>query len=348
MINQVHLFFSKMTLRQMMTLAITIVSISFTGAFVLFVIMARKNARETATIVAQNAIEHTISKINRGFNSVEADIDKAAWKVVAHLDQPQYMYTISRELIENNEHVYGGAVAFEYNYYESEGRFFSPYCWRDGDSISSKQLGTIEYEYHYMDWYQIPKLLRRSYWCEPYYDEGGGEHIMTTFSRPLFDKRDNMYGVVTADVSLDWLKNVVNGAMPFKGSYPLLLGRGCEFIVCPDSAAVLNETIFSETFGCDDEDVLEPLRKMAADIQEDKSDYVVMDREGTTYYIYYSEMSKTEWVVAICCPEKEIYAEANSLIKTVGIAFFSILVLLLVLHTRIVKSMSRRKHKEEQ
>lgn len=199
-----------------------------------------------------------------------------------------------------------------------------------------------------MDWYQIPKLLRRSYWCEPYYDEGGGEHIMTTFSRPLFDKRDNMYGVVTADVSLDWLKNVVNGAMPFKGSYPLLLGRGCEFIVCPDSAAVLNETIFSETFGCDDEDVLEPLRKMAADIQEDKSDYVVMDREGTTYYIYYSEMSKTEWVVAICCPEKEIYAEANSLIKTVGIAFFSILVLLLVLHTRILKGMSRRKHKEEQ
>ena len=94
MINQVHLFFSKMTLRQMMTLAITIVSLSFTGAFVLFVIMARKNARETATIVAQNAIEHTISQINRGFNSAEADVDKAAWKVGAHLDQPQYMYTI--------------------------------------------------------------------------------------------------------------------------------------------------------------------------------------------------------------------------------------------------------------
>lgn len=55
-----------------------------------------------------------------------------------------------------------------------------------------------------MDWYQIPRLLNKPYWSEPYYDEGGGNIIMTTYSYPIYDMQGNMVAIFTADLSLEW------------------------------------------------------------------------------------------------------------------------------------------------
>ena len=65
-----------------------------------------------------------------------------------------------------------------------------------------------------MDWYQIPKLLKKNYWSEPYYDTGGGEQMMTTYSHPIYDKDGNLIAVLTADVSLNWLTELVAKSWP--------------------------------------------------------------------------------------------------------------------------------------
>lgn len=77
--------------------------------------------------------------------------------------------------------------------------YYSPYTLRTADSLRSIQLGTADYEYHYMDWYQIPKLLDLPYWSDPYFDTGGGEMLMTTYSRPLHDHNGKLFAVFTAD-----------------------------------------------------------------------------------------------------------------------------------------------------
>ena len=67
-----------------------------------------------------------------------------------------------------------------------------------------------------MDWYQIPKLLNESYWSEPYYDDGGGEMMMTTYSKPLYDEYGNLYAIITADLSLEWLTDLVEDIEAFR------------------------------------------------------------------------------------------------------------------------------------
>ena len=170
---------------------------------ILYVSMRRGLSYE-ATRHAEGVLEHATSRVNHVLSSVEVAIENTTPLIYEHLNNPEKMYEITRQVLDINPTIVGSAIAFEPNYYKDKGIQFSPYAYRDGQEIVSKQLGTVDYEYHYMDWYQIPKLLKQDYWSEPYYDAGGGEMVMTTYSFPLMDENKHVFAIFTADVSLDW------------------------------------------------------------------------------------------------------------------------------------------------
>ena len=150
-----------------------------------FIRMAANKVREEATKHAHSELSNAIHQIDAVLNSVEIAVENTAWLVPTRLNSPDFMYEITDRILHNNDFICGSAVAFEPEYYASKGHYFSPYSYRnENGEIKSKQLGTDTYDYHYMDWYQIPKLLGESYWSEPYYDDGGGEMMMTTYSKP--------------------------------------------------------------------------------------------------------------------------------------------------------------------
>ena len=57
-------------------------------------------------------------------------------------------------------------------------------------------LNGDEYNYFYKDWYLIPKTLNQPVWSEPYFDIGGGNLLMSTYSVPIYklvDKNGEIY-----------------------------------------------------------------------------------------------------------------------------------------------------------
>ena len=171
-----------------LTLGVIIVSaLIFTLTCTVFIRMAANKVREEATKNAHTELTSTIHQIDAVLKAVEIAVENTAWLVPYRLSSPDFMYALTERLLQNNDFIYGAAVAFEPDYYASQGHHFSPYSYRDENGeIKSKQLGSDTYDYHYMDWYQIPKLLNEPYWSEPYYDDGGGEMMMTTYSKPLY------------------------------------------------------------------------------------------------------------------------------------------------------------------
>lgn len=282
----------------------------FTLTFALFLHMAASKMREEATVHAHSELSNTIHQIDAVLRSVEIAVENTAWVVPHLLESPDFMYDITKRLLQNNDFIYGASVAFEPNYYASEGHYFSPYSYRDAnDSIRTKQLGDDTYDYHYMDWYQIPKLLDRPYWSEPYYDDGGGEKMMTTYSKPLYDKDGRLYAMLIADLSLEWLTDLVGGIQAFDNSYNLMVSRNASFIVHPDRDLILNETIFSSTYG----DTDKSLSKMQDDMLSGRAGEVLRDNKGGKYFVFYSPVETTQWTVAIVCPRSELYAEVKTL-----------------------------------
>lgn len=288
-----------------LTLRVLIVSaIIFTLTFGLFVRMAANRVRQEATKHAHSELSNTIHQIDAVLNAVETAVENTAWLVPYRLSSPEFMYSLTERLLQNNDFICGAAVAFEPGYYASKGHYFSPYSYRDKDgSIKSKQLGNDTYDYHYMDWYQIPKLLNESYWSEPYYDDGGGEMMMTTYSKPLYDEYGNLYAVLTADLSLEWLTELVSGIQAFDNAYNLMVSRNASYIVHPDRNLILNETIFSSTYGDDDESLV----KLKDDMVNCRAGEVLRDKEGGKFFVFYSPVETTCWSVAIVCPRSELY-----------------------------------------
>ena len=282
----------------------------FTLTFTLFLHMAANKMREEATIHAHSELSNTIHQIDAVLRSVEIAVENTAWIVPHLLESPEAMYDITKRMLQNNDFIYGASVAFEPDYYKTEGHYFSPYSYRDEhDSIRSKQLGDDTYDYHYMDWYQIPKLLDRPYWSEPYYDDGGGEMMMTTYAKPLYDANGKLYAMLIADLSLEWLTDLVGGIQAFDNSYNLMVSRNASFIVHPNRELILNETIFSSTYG----DTDKSLKKMQDDILSGRAGEVLRDNRGGKYFVFYSPVETTQWTVAIVCPRSELYAEAKTL-----------------------------------
>ena len=298
----------------------------FAITFTLFLRMSANKMREEASDHAHSELSNTIHQIDAILKAVEIAVENTAWTVSKNLGSPDSLYAITERLLKNNEFIYGSAIAFEPNYYKSEGHYFSPYSYRGRNgNIRSRQLGTETYDYHYMDWYQIPKLLDKPYWCEPYYDDGGGDKMMTTYSKPLYDADGNLYGVITADLSLEWLTELVSGIHAFDKSYNLMISRNASYIVHPDRDLILNETIFSSTYG----DKSESLKKLQSDIINGRAGQVLRDMWGDKFFVFYSPVETTQWTVAIVCARSELYKEVKTL-RTMLIGLCIIALLLMI------------------
>ena len=295
---------------RLMTRVLIVSALIFTLTFTLFLHMAASKMREEATEHAHTELSNTIHQIDAILHSVEIAVENTAWIVPYLLDSPDSMYVITERLLQNNGFIYGSAVAFEPDYFRSEGHYFSPYSYRaDDGTIRSKQVGGDTYDYHYMDWYQIPKLLNSPYWSEPYYDDGGGEKMMTTFSKPLYDDEGRLYAMLIADLSLEWLTDLVGNIQAFDKAYNLMVSRNASFIVHPKRELILNETIFSSTYG----DTSESIKKMQSDMMNGVAGEVLRDMGGDKYFVFYSPVETTQWTVAIVCPRSELYADVKLL-----------------------------------
>lgn len=286
----------------------------FLIAFIIFYHSARNLVQKEAEEHGETSLSNTILQIDDVLHSVEVAVRNTAWLIPEHLDEPESMYAIVQRLLEQNPIISGSAIAFEPDFFPREGKFYAPYAYRQEEQIVCKQLGTENYDYHYMDWYQIPKLLNCPYWSEPYLDTGGGEMMMTTYSLPLYDSAGNLYAVFTADISLEWLTQKVNSLHVYPHSYNLMIGRSGTYLVHPYPERILNETIFTATLDMEDQTVAEVGRKMIAGKQGFET--IFNDDSLSTSYVFYAPVLRTGWSMAVVCTYKDVFADVDQ-IRTV-------------------------------
>lgn len=321
--------------------------------------------------VLESSKEYAMSRMeiaNQRINSVLVGVETAVENTIPEVEflttKPDLLYDVCRQILERNPTIIGSAIAFEPNYFPSKGEQFSPFAYKGIDSIYTKQLGTAEYEYHYMDWYQIPKLLNKSYWSEPYYDQGGAEMMMATYSRPLYDKDGKMYAIMTADVSLEWLTDMMrqndfdfnmrlmidNAEDTVKmdsilqsddffstHAYSFIIGRGGTYITHPDHSRILNDTYF--TYSLETSDTIDD--NIGYDMLAGKSGINTMNRDNTNYTIIYKPIERTGWSMATVVPSHILYARS----KIIGaIIIFFMLVGMLILFfvcRRVMKRLTK-------
>ena len=286
-----------------------VTSTIFLLAFWIYFGQARRSVREEAVERAQVKLDNTILQIDKVLGEVEIAVKNMSWLIADKLDYPDYMYALTQQILRSNPYVVGSAIAFEPAYYPEKGVLYSPYSYRTEEGIRSKQLGSEDYEYHYMDWYLVPKLLGKPYWSEPYFDEGGADMVMTTYSLPLYDSDGNMYAVFTADISLEWFADKVNNIKPYANSYNYMIGRGGAFLVSDRKEAILNESFFAEPLAEGDKNMMEIGHQMI----NGERGMTKFGRDDKNYYLFFAPVKATGWSVSVICRHDDVFAGVNSL-----------------------------------
>ena len=313
------------------------VFIIMTVTTVMIYIMAMAAMVTQAEERSQGMMTKTNESINAQLNIVEVAIANTVPEIEERLDTPDQLYSIVERILRLNPDIVGSAIAFEPNYFPDKGVFFSPYAYRkDSVTISTKQLGNANYEYHNMEWYQKPKLLGHAYWSDPYYDTGGGEMTMTTYSLPLFDRNGEMYAVVTADISLDWLTKQLHELDKKNNNttedvtwedlqtYSFIISRNGSYIVHPDKEHILNHSFFS--YAQQTKDTIDD--HIGHEMITGKQGSAQFSNDGIESHIFYKPIQRTGWSMAIIIPNSEMYFDADLL---GGIIIFLMGVGLLVL-----------------
>ncbi len=247
-------------------------------------------------------------------------------------------------IVENNDEVFGSCIAFEPYAYDTDSFYFAPYVFMTDSGPSFKYLNSESFNYFDEDWYRIPKESLKTGWSEPYFDEGGGDILMCTYSVPFFfdDEGQGLRGIVTIDISLEWLKDYVESIKTYDNGYAFVISAGGTFITHP----LVETSIEQNVFQLAEERDYDVLRKAAKDMVAGGSDFILFDTpiiDGTTW-LYYTPLPSAGWSLSLIIPEDEFMADLHELnrdLLLIGIIGFIILLIIVIyISRRITKPLT--------
>lgn len=248
--------------------------------------------------------------------------------------------------LKDQPEIYGTGIAFAPGAFDSERKYFMPYVYHKNSKIIFSYLGDEKYQYFYHPWYYLPKELNKPVWTEPYYDEGGGNTLMTTYAVPFYktvDGKKTFMGVVTMDLSLFWLQRQIAPMKMFNSGYAFVVSRFGRIVTHPDAPMIMNETIFSIADSMQNPKLREVGRKMIAG--EGGFAPFVSTFLGRECWLYYTPLKANDWSLAIVMPDDELFAHLLKVeLKVVFMAlagFIMILIVVIVITLRITKPLRK-------
>lgn len=297
--------------------------------------IASKIVEKNLNTSAGNLTAAAVSKLDCVFGTVQKIADNYSKIIRSSNYSKEELIHILKQEVDNNPEIYGAAMAFEPYYFDAQQKYFAPYFYRHAGDIGLKYLGDAAYDYFTMEWYQVPKDLNRPVWSEPFYDEGAGNCNMTTYSVPLY--RDlagekQFIGILTADVSLDWLQDFMDSVKINGTGYMIAISSKGTIAIHPNRQLVVNKTIFSLA----DAQNSPELREIGLNMIQGRSGFTESEYKnaetGKPARIAYSPVTSNGWSIGIIFPADEFMIDVKNLfIKTLLLALGSLIIIFIVL-----------------
>jgi len=260
---------------------------------------------------ARNLVLASVNRVEATLRSIGKVTAGVARSLESDCFGKESATALLRETLAANNDMYGLGAAFEPDTTVQPPRPVVPYFYRkNGQLIYANEQ---DFQYLTLDWYRIPMELGEKTWSEPYFDEGSGAMLMTSYSVPFRageEEKKKIRGIVVADVSLDWLTELVSSIKVLETGYSFLLSRNGTIMTYPTKEFVMNETIFSlaESRGAP------ALRDIGNKMVRGESGFApYTDPQNGRSWMYYAPIPSTGWTLAVVFPESEMYEGERSL-----------------------------------
>jgi len=299
--------------------------------------MLLRSVRENA----RNLLRGSVARLEIHLSGVERIPRYLAGELGRRTPDPAELERSLAEFLAASPDVYGTAAAYAPGAFSPERQRFAPYFCRKDNQAARVPLG-YEDRYELENWYLVPKELGRPVWSEPYFDEAGGDIVMTTYSVPFFrteGSRRVFLGVVTADVSLDWLRRQVARVAMFHSGYAFLVSGNGVYVSHPDNRLIMRESVFSLAEQAGSPELRAIGRRMVRGEEgfARLPDFVL----GKPAWLAFAPMAVAGWSMGVIVPEDELFADLARLGREVGLLGAGGFLVLLAVITAIAASITR-------
>lgn len=296
----------------------------------------------------RNEIQHSLETyrhattvdIENTLQSVEHAVKAAAWVVHENRQDPNRGYHVTKLIVQTNKDIIGSTVAFARGFYEDK-PCFSPYSCDVKGSLVQKDLAE-SYDYFITEWFKACYDSGEPRWSEPYFDEGGGDVLMATYSFPLKDESGKIFAVLTADILLDWLEEKIHATNTQNGS-KVLIASAEGNLMNGDGSPIFN--IEKDVFYAGKDDVKIP-QSATKNMKEGKCGSFSYFRGKSWTLMAYGPLSNGGQVVILCNMFK-VYKNLDKMILALLLTTLLGLPILFYLcytvvrrHTRIIERFS--------
>jgi sigma-B regulation protein RsbU (phosphoserine phosphatase) len=291
---------------------------------------------------ARNITDLTISRIGNMIRPAEQVPYTLATALEASNPDYAMIANLSREFVLDDTVVFGSAIAFEPYMFDKKTYRHCMYYFEKSSFIQERNLNSEEYDYFNQDWYRIPKALGRPVWSEPYYDKGGGDTLMCTYSVPFYhwinDER-KFAGVITMDISLKTFEYIVHMAMDDQSGKAYLVSEKGK-LISPIIKDYMNQDIKKIILKSGDQmhdsiisQMLSGKRMFAkvSDIQHVK----------VPSWIYSAPVPRTKWVFALTFPTEKLYAGLYRFSQNLIVIFMISLLAMILITVMITRRFAR-------
>ncbi len=168
------------------------------------------------------------------------------------LGKPEMLNQI-KKLVTDNPTFYGSSIAYRPFGFESGKRLYAPYFHRNNKEPSELVFTQLEENYDYTlpdkDWFVVP-MKEGNRWGEPYWDEAA-ETYMITYSSVFYSTGDltggkNPLGVVTVDISMNYIQNIIENIDLGSSGFGALTSRKGVYLYHPVTEYVISKKTIKE------------------------------------------------------------------------------------------------------
>lgn len=295
---------------------------------------ARQIIEQEVLANATNITKAVAAQIATTLDDTTWVVEKMAKRLEAASLTDAELRQMLQDALENNPQIYGSTASFQPGVLIDGARRHAPYVYRKGAALGFRKLED-SYDYLQQDWYQIPGAQGQALWSEPYFDEGGGDSLMTTYSVPFYQGQGQarqLAGIVTGDIALDWLAKVLGAFRVLDSGYSFLLSHEGRIMFHPDGRSLMQETVFSLAESTGDDS----FRTIGLRMMQGESDFIpYTNPKGVKARLYFGPIPMTGWSMGIVFPEAELFADISRLSLTVA-SLGSLGILLIALVVMVV------------
>ncbi|MDR2756149.1 MAG: response regulator [Planctomycetaceae bacterium] len=316
--------------------------------------ITEKNARQELTM--------SVTRYAKDCEIIFAAVSKVAHGLANYItvSRPESIEQITdyiHLILEKNPNIIGSAVALEPNSFPKLPRtrndgYLSPYLCRKIEFINEKKVEQIlykdlatEYNYAEWEWYDKPAKTLQPCWIEPYFDDGGGDVFMCTYSVPIFIDQ-KFCGVATIDFALNDIRKIITSIVRDGSDYWLCSTTGRIIVALEHPDWEMKETIETLANKYNDEILRDAGKKM---IRGESGIYLVKSNiNEKRVYCTYAPLETSGWSLLQQTPEskilKPIYQQLWVNIITVSIGFSLIVIVILLTSRQITQPLKQLLH----